>query len=81
MVIVDEAEERDEPAIWRLGVDPRGMSFTGSLQNATHRHQIGGGRPMENVHRLVLAEDTSQLPSDYRQAFRQIIVKGLRRYQ
>jgi hypothetical protein len=81
MVIVDEAEERDEPAIWRLGVDPRGMSFTGSLQNATHRHQIGRGRPIGECPPTGLAEDISKLPSDYRQALRQSIVKGLRRYQ
>jgi hypothetical protein len=81
-VTVDEAEERDKPAIWRLGVDPRGMSFTGSLQNATHRHQIGRGRPIgecppTGFGRRCLSTSvrlSSSTPSEYRQRIAKIPV-------
>ena len=87
-VIVDEAEERDEPAIWRLGVDPRGMSFTGSLQNATRRHQIGRARPIgectaTSFGRRCLSTSvrlSSITPSEYRQRIAKIpvILKALK---
>jgi hypothetical protein len=37
---------RDEPAVSRLGVHPRGISFTGALRADATKYQRGRGRPI-----------------------------------
>jgi len=53
-----------------------GLSFAGSLRSARSQYQRGEGDRWENVHRLVLTEDASQLSLEYRQARHQNIARG-----
>lgn len=53
----------------------------GLFANGTRQHQMVRRRPMGECLPTGLAEDASELPSDYRQALRQSIVNGLPSYQ